>query len=73
MQRMLTTREVQQELRNRVNLNYTLQHITYLINQGRFPGAIKGPAKNSRWQIPESAVDYFISTLKIAGKLSTDS
>ena len=65
---MLTTREVQEKLRNRVNLSYTLQNITHLINQGHFPGAIKGPAKNSRWQI-----DHFISTLKIAGKPSTDS
>jgi hypothetical protein len=73
MQKMLTTRQVKGELRKRVNLDYSLQHISYLINQGRFPGAVKGPAKNSRWQIPESAVDHFVSTLKIAGKAQTES
>jgi len=69
MQKMLTTRQVQAELRRRVNLSYSLQHISYLINQGRFPGAVKGPAKNSHWQIPESALEHFISTLKVS---STD-
>ena len=68
MQKMLTTRQVKEILREQVNLDYTIQHISYLINQGWFPGAIKGPAKNAHWQIPEAAVDHFISTLKFVKK-----
>jgi hypothetical protein len=66
---MHTTRQVRAELRRRVNLSYSLQHIGYLINHGRFPGAVKGPAKNSHWQFLKALSNIFISTLKVS---STD-
>jgi len=68
MPKMLSTRQVQEELHKRVNLDYSLQHISYLIKQGCFPGSVKGLAKNSHWRIPESALEAFIASIKIAGK-----
>ena len=59
MTRMMTTREVQKALEE-VGLKYTREHISYMIRQGYFPGAVKGPAANSRWHIPEESVRKFI-------------
>jgi hypothetical protein len=63
---MHTTRQVRAELRRRANLSYSLQHTGYLINQGRFPDAVKGPAKNSHWQFLKALSNIFISTLKVS-------
>ena len=64
MEKMLSTREVKDILSERVGLDYTIQHITYLIARGYFPGSVKGPGRTSRWRIPESGLEYFIDSVK---------
>ena len=64
MEKMLSTREVKDILSEQVGLDYTIQHITYLIARGYFPGAVKGPGRTSRWRIPQSGFDHFIESVK---------
>jgi len=61
MATMLSTKELQQAL-EKVGLDYTKEHLSYMIRQGYFPGAVKGPAINSPWRIPEASVQRFIET-----------
>ncbi len=61
MTSMLSTKELQQALK-KVGLIYTKEHLSYMIRQGYFPGAVKGPAINSPWRIPEESVQKFIET-----------
>jgi len=44
-----------------LSFNSTLA-VSYMIRQGYFPGAVKGPTINSRWRIPEENVQKFIET-----------
>ena len=61
MTKMLSTREIREALEE-VGLKYSKEHISYMIRQGYFPGAVKGPAINSRWRVPEESVEEFIRT-----------
>jgi len=61
MSKMFSTREIKKALEE-VGLEYSKEHISYMIRQGYFPGAVKGPAINSRWRIPEESVQKFIET-----------
>ncbi len=61
MTKMLSTSEIRKAL-EQVGLYYSREHISYMIRQGYFPGAVKGPATNSRWRIPEESVQKFIET-----------
>jgi len=61
MPKMVSTKDVQRALQE-VGLKYTTEHISHMIRQGYFPGAVKGPAINSRWRIPEESVQEFIKT-----------
>jgi len=61
MPKMLSTREVQKAL-EKEGLQYTIEHISHMIRKGYFPGAVKGPAKNSPWRIPEESLQEFIDT-----------
>ena len=61
MSKMLSTRDVQKALAEE-GLQYTIEHISHMIRKGYFPGAVKGPAKNSPWRIPEESLQEFIET-----------
>ena len=72
-QKMLTTRETQQAIAE-AGVIYTAEYISYLIRKGYFPGAVKGPSRNSPWYIPEESVRKFIDTqlTRIDGRTRTD-
>ena len=59
MPKMLSTKEVQKALAE-AGVSYTVEYISYLIRKGYFPGAVKGPSRNSPWNIPEASLNDFI-------------
>ena len=60
MPKMLSTKEVQKALAE-AGVSYTVEYISYLIREKKyFPGAVKGPARNSPWYVPEESVKAFI-------------
>ena len=61
MTKMLSTREVQKALAE-AGVSYTVEYISNLIRKGYFPGAVKGPSRNSPWNIPEESLQEFIDT-----------
>ena len=63
MPKTLSTRDIKNRL-DAEGLPYSIQHISYLIKRGHFPGAIKGPGISGRWHVPEESVEKFIATLK---------
>ncbi len=63
MSKTLSTRDIKNRL-DEEGLPYSIQHISYLIKQGYFPGAIKGPGISGRWRVPENSVENFIADLK---------
>jgi len=52
MPKTLSTRDIKNRL-DEEGLPYSIQHISYLIKRGHFPGAIKGPGVSGRWRSVE--------------------
>jgi len=63
MPKTLSTRDIKNRL-DEEGLPYSIQHISYLIKRGHFPGAIKGPGVSGRWRVPKESVEKFITALK---------